>query len=180
MTEKNQKNNLDHAEYIRLLMNNQVRISTYIQSLVQNFQDAEDIFQETATIAWEKFEEYQTGTNFTSWAITIARYRIQYYWHKNKKSIVHYSDTAVKSIEDYISKDTQKTSTDQAHLDTCMQQLSEQDLRLIRMRYSRKITTKAMADELGRSIHGLYSTLSRIHVVLAECVQRHKLVEERQ
>jgi RNA polymerase sigma-70 factor (ECF subfamily) len=175
-----QKLSLGHAEYIRLLMSNQARIATYIQALVQNFQDAEDIFQDTAAIAWEKFDEYQSGTNFTAWAITIARYRIQYYWSRNKKSIVRYSDAAVKSIEEHISNTTQRTPGNQRLLDECMQKLPEQDVKLIRMRYSRKITIKAMADELGRSIHGLYSTLSRIHVVLAECIQRHKLAEERQ
>lgn len=177
---KKQKHNLDHAEYIRLLMNNQVRISTYIQTLVQNYQDAEDIFQETATIAWEKFDEYEPGSNFASWAMMIARYRIMYYWQKNKKSIVHYSDAAVKSIEDYISNTGQKTSNNQSYLEECMQKLPVQDRSLIRMRYSRKITIKAMAEELGRSIHGLYGTLSRIHLALAECILRHKLAEERQ
>ena len=177
MAEKNQK--LDHAEYIRLLMNNQVRISTYIQSLVQNFQDAEDIFQETAAIAWEKFDEYEPNSNFTSWAMMIARYRIMYYWQKNKKSIVRYSDAAVKSIEEYLSTATEDTSNNQSYLEACMKTLPDQDVRLIQMRYSRKITTKAMSEELGRSIHGLYGTLSRIHLILAECVRRHKLAEER-
>jgi RNA polymerase sigma-70 factor (ECF subfamily) len=177
MAEKNQK--LDHAEYIRLLMNNQVRISTYIQSLVQNFQDAEDLFQETAAIAWEKFDEYEPGSNFTSWAITIARYRIMYYWQKNKKSIVRYSDAAVKSIEEYLSTATEGASNNQSYLEDCMQKLPQQDVRLIRMRYSRKITTKAMAEELGRSLQGLYGTLSRIHLVLAECIHRHRITEER-
>jgi RNA polymerase sigma-70 factor, ECF subfamily len=179
MTEKRQKQNLDHAEYIRLLMNNQVGISTYIQSLVQNFQDAEDLFQETAAIAWEKFDEYEPGSNFTSWAIAIARYRIMYYWQKNKRSIVRYSDAAVKSIEEYLSSATGGTSNNQSYLEDCMQKLPEQDVRLIQMRYSHKITTKAMAEELGRSIHGLYGTLSRIHLVLAECIHRHRLAEDR-
>jgi RNA polymerase sigma-70 factor (ECF subfamily) len=173
------KQNLDHAEYIRLLMSHQVRISTYIQSLVQNFQDAEDIFQETAAIAWEKFDEYEPKSNFTAWAIAIARYRIMYYWQKNKRSIVHYSDAAVKSIEEYLSTAAGGTSNNQTYLEDCMQKLPEQDVNLIQMRYSRKITIKAMAEELGRSIHGLYGTLSRIHLILAECIRRHKLAEER-
>jgi RNA polymerase sigma-70 factor (ECF subfamily) len=173
------KQNLDHAEYIRLLMNNQVKISTFIQSLVPNYQDAEDLFQETATIAWEKFDEYEPGSNFTAWTIAIARYRIMYYWQKNKNSIVRYSDAAVKAIEEYLTSAPQGPSRNQTYLEDCMKSLSDQDVRLIQMRYSQKSTIKAMSRELGRSIHGLYSTLSRIHLTLVECVGRHKAAEER-
>jgi len=172
-----QKQDVDHAEYIRLLMNCQVRVSTYIQSMVQNYQDAEDIFQETAAIAWEKFDQYQAGTNFTAWIVQIARNRIMYYWHKQKKSIINYSDEAVQSIEHYVVNASPSTHS-QVHLEECIKQMPEKDVQLIRMRYSRKITTKSLASELGRSLHGLYSTMSRIHVFLAECIQRRRLAEE--
>ncbi len=177
MDKKN--HNLDHAEYIRLLMGSQAQICAYIQALVQNFQDAEDIFQETAVIAWEKFDEYTPGSSFIAWAITIARYRIMYYWNKNKHSIIHYSDATVKSIEDYMARRAEKLSSDLSHLDDCLKKLSAGDVQLIQTRYSRKMTIKRMAEELGRSVQGLYSTLSRIHLMLAECIQRQRLVQER-
>lgn len=176
MNPKN-KYDIDHSEYIRLLMDCQVRVSTYIHSMVQNFQDAEDIFQETASIAWEKFDQYQAGTNFTAWMVQIARNRIMYYWHKQKKSIVNYSDEAVQSIQDYVVNASSSTAS-QVHLEECIKQMPEKDVQLIRMRYSRKVTTKSLAGELGRSLHGLYSTMSRIHVFLADCIQRQRLAEE--
>lgn len=175
---KKTKHDIDHSEYIRLLMNCQVRVSAYIQSMVQNYQDAEDIFQETASIAWEKFDQYEAGTNFTAWTVQIARNRIMYYWKKKQKSVVCYSDEAVRSIENYVLN-ASPAMNDQVHLETCFKQMSEKDIRLVRMRYSRKITTKLMAEELGRSLHGLYSTMSRIHIFLAECIRRQRLAEEK-
>lgn len=162
-------------------MNNQVRISTYIQAMIPNYQDAEDIFQETAAIAWEKFDQYESGTNFTSWALTIARFRIMYYWQRNKKSIIRYSDAAVKSIEHYISDDMEKTGENASlkYLEECMLKLSEKDINLIRIRYSQKITIKAMAQTLGRSVHGLYAAFSRIHITLADCINHRRIIEER-
>lgn len=111
--------------------------------------------------------------------MTIARYRIMYYWNKNKHSIVHYSDATVRSIEDYMTRRSEKPSSDLSHLDDCMQKLSAGDVQLIQTRYSRKITIKTMAEELGRSVQGLYSTLSRIHFVLSECIHRKRLAQER-
>jgi DNA-directed RNA polymerase specialized sigma24 family protein len=102
-----------------------------------------------------------------------------YYWNKNKHSIVHYSDATVKSIEDYMARRAEKPSSDLSHLDDCLKKLSAGDVQLIQTRYSRKMTIKRMAEELGRSVQGLYSTLSRIHLMLAECIQRQRLVQER-
>jgi RNA polymerase sigma-70 factor (ECF subfamily) len=172
---------MHHGEYIRLLMNHQVRISTYIQALVADYQDAEDIFQETAAIAWEKFDQYESGTSFASWAMTIARFRIMYYWKRNKKSIVHFSDATMESIEHYVSSSSPQPSNESmnlSYLEECIHKLSEKDTELIRIRYSQKITIKALAEKLGRSVNGLYSTFSRIHVALADCIKHRRLIED--
>lgn len=177
--EDNQRDMLDHDEYIRLLMKNQAHIFTYIQILVSDYQDAEDIFQDVAAIAWKKLADYEPGSNFTAWLLSIARHRIMYYWQKKKNSIIHYSEAAVMAVEEHISSNFQKTSNDYHYLEECINKLSENDARLVRIRYSRKITIKRLAEELGRSIQGLYSTMSRIHITLAECIQRKRVAEER-
>lgn len=52
-------------------MSCQIRVSTCIHSMVQNFQDAEDIFQETASIG--EVRPDQAGTNFTAWMVQVAQ-----------------------------------------------------------------------------------------------------------
>ena len=32
--------------------------------------DAEEVLQQTATISWTKFDEFQSGTDFVRWALT--------------------------------------------------------------------------------------------------------------
>lgn len=177
--EERQKAILDHDEYIRLLMKNQNQVFTYIQILVADYQDAEDIFQDVAAIAWRKLVEYEPGSNFTAWLLSIARYRIMYYWQKKKNSIVHFSDAAVKAVEDHISSTLPISSNDYHYLEECIQKLSDDDAHLVRIRYSRKITIKALAKKLNRSVQGLYSTMSRIHIALAECIQRKRVIEGR-
>lgn len=169
---------LDHAEYIRCLMANQAKVVNYIQMLVQNYQDAEDIFQETAAIAWEKFGTYEPGSNFASWMVAIAQFRIMYYWRKNKHSVVHYSSDTLKLIESYVVEKPQKDTLGRLHMRDCVEKLPPKDRDLIQMRYASGTTIKLLAEQLGRSVHGLYSSLSRIHTLLVECVQRQMAAEE--
>ena len=57
-------------------MANHKRIYAFILGMVANYQDAEDIFQQTILIMWSKFDRYERGTSFTSWGATVAKYEI--------------------------------------------------------------------------------------------------------
>jgi RNA polymerase sigma-70 factor (ECF subfamily) len=174
------RHNLGHADYIRLLMDNQVKVVNYIQMLVQDYHDAEDIFQESAAIAWEKFDTYEPGTNFAAWMVAIARNRIMYYWEKRKRSVVHYSSDTLESIESHVLGKSSKDTLERLHImKDCVEKLSSKDRELIQMRYASRTTVKSLAEQLERSIYGLYSSLSRIHVLLVDCVRRHTAVKER-
>ena len=71
MTESSQTN-----EFLRLLMANQKRIYAFILATVPNRQDADDLFQETVLLMWSKFDDFQRGTSFVAWGITVAKYQI--------------------------------------------------------------------------------------------------------
>ena len=57
-------------------MSNQKRIYAFILGMVPNYQDAEDLFQETILVMWSKFDQFQRGTSFASWGATVAKYQI--------------------------------------------------------------------------------------------------------
>lgn len=46
---------------------------------------AEDIVQQAATIAWERFGQYQSGTNFTAWLAEIVRRVALNHRHRNER-----------------------------------------------------------------------------------------------
>ena len=71
MTESSKTN-----EFLRLLMANQKRIYAFILATVPNRQDADDLFQETVLLMWSKFDDFQRGTSFVAWGITVAKYQI--------------------------------------------------------------------------------------------------------
>ena len=68
--------------FLRHFLSHQNRIYATILMLIPNNADAEDLFQETATVLWRKFGEFTEGTNFAAWAASIARYRVLNYRKK--------------------------------------------------------------------------------------------------
>ena len=174
----NQVNDRDHAEYVRLLFANQSRIYSFIHMLVPSIADADDIMQETATVMWEKFHEYERGTDFAAWAVTIARFKILNFRRKQGRSIVHYSTETLDVISELAAQKIEGGDSLVPYLRDCLSKLKPKDLHLIQVRYSENITTKALAARIGRSVHGVYSAMARIHANLVTCIDRVRIAEE--
>jgi len=62
--------------FLALLVPNQMRIQAFILTLVPNVADAEDIYQETVYVMWDKISTFEIGTDFVAWAVTIAKFKI--------------------------------------------------------------------------------------------------------
>ena len=70
--------------FVRLLGQNQRRIFLYVMSLVPNWNDAEEIIQETNLVLWREFARFELGTNFTAWACKVALHQVLA-WRKRVK-----------------------------------------------------------------------------------------------
>lgn len=62
-------------QYIRLLSAHYVRIKSFIFTMLPNESDADDVMQETSITLWKKFNDFQSGTDFVAWPVTIAKYK---------------------------------------------------------------------------------------------------------
>ena len=65
------------SELVQLMMKYQRRIFAYIHTLVPSRSDAEDILQEASLTICEKFTDFESGTNFYSWACQISYWKVR-------------------------------------------------------------------------------------------------------
>ena len=166
-----------HTEYIRLLMANHNLILTYILMLVPSVPDAEDILQDTAAVLWEKFDQYEPGTDFASWAVTIARYKIMHLQREKSNTRIKFSSSTIDAISEHLSSRKEQDELSSELLHKCLNRLNDKDRKLITMRYQLNISIKELAKRIDRPVQGLYSTLTRIHAFLIACVQRNQQEE---
>ena len=58
-----------YDEFAGLVRLHTGQVLAYINALVLDWNDADDLFQETCLVLWQKFDEFRPGTNFLAWAL---------------------------------------------------------------------------------------------------------------
>ncbi len=160
-----------NKDFLALLMRHQKRIYSYIASLVLNAADADDIMQETVAMMWDKFGDYQLGTNFVAWGIKIAHFKILRYRRDKVGACFQFSDEAFVQVQERagLIVDDMADRIDALH--GCLNKLSPKDQGIIKMRYEKDLAPKFIADKIGRKASAVYAALSRIHIILQRCVR---------
>lgn len=160
------------SRFVQLLIRYQNDLLRYIVPLVGNFDDAQDVLQETAKALWQKFDQYDTDQPFVLWARQFARNEVLMF-HRRKNRFTFLSADLIDDLADRQQVRSQSDSRRREALDECLKKLSEADRRLIDRRYShRGATVQQLAEETGRTANTLYKALGRIRQELIECVRR--------
>ena len=160
------------SSYIRLLTANYVRIKSFIYSMLPNEADADDVMQEASIIMWKKFDSYVPNTDFTAWAVTIAKYKVLEFRRKN------YSDNVMldSQVLELLAKDNlnifEQAEERTEILMECVNSLPEGDRDFIKLKYSHGLTLKKLANSFGLSVTSAFRNSARIHGLLQSCVQR--------
>jgi len=169
----------DQHDFGRLFVQYQPRIYGYIRSLVADRNDAEDMLQETASVLWQKFDEFTPGTNFLAWAIQVARYQVMYFRQRQRRDVLRFSEAFIDAVAEETVAQSDQLSRMQDALAGCLEKLSPEDRELFCRRYKSDTTTKNIAEQLGRPASTVYNAIARIRRALAECVQRTLAKEDR-
>ena len=164
--------------FLRLYQTNERRLYGFILALVPNWSEADDLMQETATVMWSKFDEFELGTDFAAWALCIARYQVMNHRKKKRIQKVRFSDQTVEAVAERMISATENLDDFRDALQDCLKKLSERDQQLIHLRYELNATTRTVAERIGHSIDAVYKALNRIHIQLLHCIRRTLSMEE--
>lgn len=178
MVENSEHNAPKEDRFFKLFSLNQGELFTYIVTLVPNSADAEDIFQETCSVMWRKFADFQPGTNFTAWACKVAYFIIIEHRRRESKSRIRYSSDTLKLLAESYTEYHPENSRHVETLNDCLKNLSEKERLLIQQRYNKALPVKAIADQVGVSINMIYKSLAKVHYFLLECIRRNVLSNE--
>jgi RNA polymerase sigma-70 factor (ECF subfamily) len=166
-------------EFVSLLTSQQARIYSYILSLAPNFNDADDILQDTTKCMWEKFDDFTLGTDFLAWARKIAYFLVMdYYRNRKKTSAFCYDEQLIQKLEQNSQKISDSSKDYQAHLKGCLKKLKQQDRKLLQLRYFENRHAKELASRFGCSIQYIYRNISRIHQLLLACIQKQLILKD--
>ena len=153
------------------------RLYAVIYALLPHAADADDVFQETSKLLWERFDEFTPGTNFFAWACRVAQYQVMASRQRQRRSRVLFSDAFLAAVAEQAGNDASLLAAQQRVLADCLQKLKARDRELVQARYQPGVTISDLAARLGRSLDAIYKALQRAQQQLLVCVQRN-LVRE--
>jgi RNA polymerase sigma-70 factor, ECF subfamily len=174
------------ADFLPLLLACQPKLRSFIFALVPHWHDADEIYQETSLVLWEKFGQYQAGTNFSAWACKIAHNKVVNYRSRRAVKSRLFSDAFVDAVADERIGRTDCLGNRRDDWDDrrqalagCCEKLRPTDRELLDRCYQSATTVKEVAEELGRPADTIYKSLKRIREVLYRCVRRTLAQEDR-
>jgi len=156
---------------MRLFLQNQRRIYGLILALVPNGPDADDILQETSAVLWQKFDEFDPGSNYAAWALRIARYQVMAYYTTKRRTKARLSDETLDAVVERLASRTEREDARSVALDGCLADLPEEDRRLIELRYRGGASVPDVARSSGRTVEAAYKALHRAHERLLQCMR---------
>lgn len=158
--------------FVRLLTHHERMVYSYILRLVVNWNDADEILQETNVRLWEEFDRFEPGSNFGAWAIRVAHYQVLTWRKRRARNRLIFDDATLESLA--IDRDDDSTHDDarRAALAACLQQLPEKSRALLSRCYAADTTIRDAALELRRSTEAVYKALQRIRLSLHACIDR--------
>jgi len=164
--------------FLRLYQANERRIYGFILALVPDWAQAEDLLQETTMVMWSKFDQFEQGTDFAAWALSIARFRVMNHRKQQRAQRIQFSDEVLQAIAEQVSAATENVDVRRDALQGCIRKLAEKDQELLRLRYGLDATVKSVAERVGRGMDAVYKSLNRIHVQLLHCIRRTLTAED--
>lgn len=158
--------------FVQLLVSHQASLNAFVLALLPGSPDADDVVQDVNALIWKKRGDFEIGTNFKAWMLSVARFKVMSLWRDQKRrkvwampeeTLIRIADDASQFLE--AGMDYREDA-----LRECIRQLPEKDRGLILSRYMQGNSLHEMAGEIGRKAENLKGTMHRIRLALRSCV----------
>lgn len=165
----------DH-EFADLLTGHQQRLYRYVVSLLGNAEAAWDVLQETNRVLLEKRSEFEPGSSFVNWALTVAQFQAMAWLRNQGRNRLVATPEIVEALADdarHIAIADDKTDA----LNRCLEGLSDEHRQLIHRRYALSERLADMSQRTGRSVNALKQMFFRLRATLLNCIEQRLQAE---
>ncbi len=159
--------------FATLLRQNQGRLFGYIHSLVNDLNDTDDLFQQTAIVLWKKFTDFDESRSFFSWACGVARLEVTNFIRKRGRRPLQFTDELnLMLVEAQEQMSNEEMDDRREALSQCIEKLPPADRELVQECYNDEAGVNQAAERRGRVPQSVYNSLRRIRRTLFDCIQR--------
>jgi RNA polymerase sigma-70 factor (ECF subfamily) len=161
------------SEFAARLVQHQTQLFSYIYSLVHDLDDADDLFQQTCLVLWDKFDLFDSSKSFIAWACGFARFEVSNFLRSRSRQRLQFTDDLALMLIDAHEQLEEEPLDDRRNaLTECLKRLRARDHQLLDACYGRPVRIPEVAEGWGRSPQSIHNSLRRIRRTLFECVRR--------
>ncbi|MCG8400534.1 MAG: sigma-70 family RNA polymerase sigma factor [Firmicutes bacterium] len=159
-------------QFMDLFVRHQSHVYSYILTLVPNYADADDLFQQCSMTLWEKWAEFDHEQDFAAWACGIARNHVRNFVRKRMRRGEHLylGVEVIERLADVRDQQSDLIEARRKALDNCLERLEPQQRRLLSLFYSGDASARDLASESKMSLRSLYRRVHRLREVLLNCI----------
>lgn len=160
------------ASFVAQLTANQHSLLVYVRGLMPGDENSDEVLQRTNAKIWEKREDFEVGTNFRAWSMTIARYEVlSYRKQRARDARMILSNELEQTIADELVNVQDDFADRRSALEACLTELNADSRKMLLARYASTKSLAELAAHFGRSDGGFRVTLSRLRSKLMNCVE---------
>ena len=159
-------------QFIVLLTSNEVRLRAYALSLIPNWADADEVLQQANIVLWQKFGEFEPGTNFLAWSRRVVNLTARDFRKRQRRERVRFSDAFFEAVAEETDRLADLMAERERALEACLAKLKPEQREMMRLRYEEGGSVETVAAALDRTVQAVYQALSRVRKALFDCVNR--------
>ena len=160
----------ERERFLSLLGEHEAQLMGFLCAIAPNYQDAEDLLQQTVLTMWQKFDQFEPGTSFVAWGRKIARFKAMNLMRSRRLTPLDDEVIDLLLVTE-AERDHDERLARRRALSGCMEKLSPADRGLIEGAYGGAQSIKELAASVGRSAGGVYNSLARIRAALLACIE---------
>ncbi len=176
MSEEAQQNQT-HEQFLVEFTKIRNPLYAYIFSLLPHRDDAEDVFQRTSLILFQKIDQFDSDrsdsdASFFSWACGVAFYEVKNFLRVASRKRLQFRQDLMQQIADERIESLEQNDQRLPALQSCLQKLQQKDRQLLNQAYQSTESIQEIANHSGKAVQSLYNRLNILRRQLAECIQR--------
>lgn len=167
------------ARFVADLTAHQAVLHAFLISMLPGEPEIDDILQRTNLVLWEKRAQFEPGTRFRSWALSVAYWEARAWMTKRKRDswLIFDDELAHMIMEHFATKPEQAPNANVVALRTCLAKLRDSERLLVLSHHQHERSLRECAAIFGRSAESLKVSLVRIRAALRRCIKSQLALE---
>ncbi len=170
---------MDMGDFTRRWSSSQDMVRHYVESVVWNLHDAEDVVQQVAYQAGKSYLQYDPSLPFAAWVMGIAKNQVRMHLRGHSRDRHVFGEQVLDLLADTTLERAPEASPRSSALRECMKAMPDPGKALLRMRYTENLKGPELADRLGLTPNAVLLRLRRLRAALARCIEDRLAAAER-